>query len=243
MNPKVWSSFITDLDQQVFDAAGYGKTMGTGTRPALFIIDVHYNFVGDAPEPILESVKKYRTSCGERGWSSVEHIQRLLGAARSKNLPVVYTVSERRKDYLDSGVQRLKSYRHMEPTSVAGSKGSQVVAEVAPETQDILISKRKPSAFFGTPLMSYMNDLDVDTIILTGTTTSGCIRATAVDAFSYNFKTVIHEECCFDRFDSSHAINLFDLNTKYADVVPLKSVMEYVNGLPGREEGRWVAAP
>jgi nicotinamidase-related amidase len=239
MEKRVWDEFVTELDQQVFDAAGYGKQMGYGTRPALFIIDVHYNFVGDQPEPILESVKKYRTSCGEQGWVAVGHIKKLLDAVRSKNFPVVYTVSERRKDYFDSGVQRLKSYRHMEPTSVKGTKGTQVVAEVAPEEIDILISKRKPSAFFGTPLMSFMNDLDVDTIIITGTTTSGCIRATAVDAFAYNFKTIIPEECCFDRFWSSHAINLFDLNTKYADVVPLEEVLNYVNNLSERKDGKW----
>ena len=239
MGKKIWDDFVPELDKQVFEAAGYGKTMGYGSRPALFIIDVHYNFVGDAPQPILESVKKYRTSCGERGWTAVAQIKRLLEAARAKNFPVVYTVSERRKDYFDSGVQRHKSYRHMEPTSVAGSKGTQVVAEVAPKEIDILISKRKPSAFFGTPLMSYMNDLDVDTIILTGTTTSGCIRATALDSFSYNFKTIIPEECCFDRFHSSHAINLFDLNTKYADVVPIDEVLKYVADLPERKEGKW----
>jgi len=87
--------------------------------------------------------------------------------------------------------------------------------------------------------MSFMNDLDVDTIIITGTTTSGCIRATAVDAFAYNFKTIIPEECCFDRFLSSHAINLFDLNTKYADVVPIDEVLNYLNNLPARKEGKW----
>jgi nicotinamidase-related amidase len=239
MQKRIWDDFVTDLDRQVFEAAGYGKQMGFGTRPALFIIDVHYNFVGDQPEPILESVKKYRTSCGELGWEAVGYIKTLLTAVREKNFPVVYTVSERRKDYFDSGVQRLKSYRHMEPTSVAGTKGTQVVEEVAPVEKDILISKRKPSAFFGTPLMSYMNDLDVDTVILTGTTTSGCIRATAVDAFAYNFKTIIPEECCFDRFLSSHAINLFDLNTKYADILPSSDVLAYINDLPARENDKW----
>jgi nicotinamidase-related amidase len=236
MEKRVWDDFVTEEDKEVFEAAGYGKKMGFGSRPALFIIDVHYSFVGDKPEPILESVKKYRTSCGERGWVAVGHIRKLLEKVRMKGFPVVYTVSERRKDYFDSGVQRRKSFRHMEPTGVTGQKGTEVVKEVAPEEKDILISKRKPSAFFGTPLMSYMNDLDVDTIILTGCTTSGCIRATALDAFSYNFRTIVVEECCFDRFLSSHAVNLFDLNTKYADVLPVSEIVDYIDGLPLREE-------
>jgi nicotinamidase-related amidase len=236
MEKRVWDDFVTEEDKKVFETAGFGKKMGFGSRPALFIIDVQYSFVGDKPEPILESVKKYRTSCGDRGWVAVNHIRKLLEKIRTKGFPVVYTVSERRKDFFDSGVQRRKSFRHTEPTSVIGQKGTKVVQEVAPEGKDILLSKRKPSAFFGTPLMSYMNDLDVDTIILTGCTTSGCIRATALDAFSYNFRTIVVEECCFDRFLSSHAMNLFDLNTKYADVLPVSEVIDYIDGLPVREE-------
>ena len=90
--------------------------------------------------------------------------------------------------------------------------------------QDLRIAKRKPSCFFGTIFMSHLNFLDIDTLIMTGCTTSGCLRATAVDAYSFNFKVVIPEECAFDRFEASHAINLFDLNCKYADVVPVAEV-------------------
>ena len=82
--------------------------------------------------------------------------------------------------------------------------------------------------------MSHLNFLDIDTLIMTGCTTSGCLRATAVDAYSFNFKVVIPEECAFDRFESSHAINLFDLNCKYADVVPVAEVAQYMGGLPVR---------
>jgi len=235
MSQRVWDDFVTEEDKKVFEAAGYGKAMGFGFRPVLFVIDVQYSFVGDSLEPIVDSVKKYRTSCGERGWIAVHHIQQLLRKFRAEQLPVVYTVSERRKDYFDSGVQKRKSFRHMEPTGVMGHKGTQIVEELAPTDKDLVISKRKPSAFFGTPLMSYLNDLDVDTIILTGGTTSGCIRATCLDAFSYNFRTIVVEECCFDRFISSHAINLFDLNTKYADVVTLSEVIVYLDGLSARQ--------
>jgi len=83
--------------------------------------------------------------------------------------------------------------------------------------------------------MSHLNFFDVDTLILTGCTTSGCLRATAVDAYSYNFKVVVPEETAFDRFEASHAINLFDLNCKYADVIPTDEVAAYLRGLPVRE--------
>ena len=105
---------------------------------------------------------------------------------------------------------------------------------LAPRPQDILIGKRKPSAFFGTLFMSHLNFLDVDTLIMTGCTSSGCLRATTVDAYSFNFKTIIPEETAFDRFEASHAINLFDINCKYADVIPTEEVATYLEGLPVR---------
>lgn len=235
MTERIWDRFLTERDKQVFERAGYGKRGGFGTRPALFIIDVQYNFCGDAPgESILDGVRTYRTHCGEGGWQAVPHIERLMHAARAKNIPIFYTQSERRPDLLDSGVQVGKNRRGAEKTVLEGTHATQTVAPLAPRPEDILIGKRKPSAFFGTLFMSHLNFLDIDTLILTGCTTSGCLRATAVDAYSYNFKVVIPEETAFDRFESSHAINLFDLNCKYADVIPTAEVETYLAGLAAR---------
>ena len=96
----------------------------------------------------------------------------------------------------------------------------------------MVIRKDKPSVFFGTPLMSYLHELQVDTLLVTGTTTSGCVRATVVDAFSYNFKVVVVEECVFDRGQASHQVNLFDMQAKYADVVSLEDALRYLDKLP-----------
>ena len=101
---------------------------------------------------------------------------------------------------------------------VIGHKGNEIVAEVAPVPADIFIEKRKPSAFFGTPLMSYLTNMRADSLILTGTTTSGCVRASAVDALSYDLRVTIPEEAVFDRGELSHKIALFDLHMKYVDV-------------------------
>lgn len=239
MTQRVWDKFLTDKDKKIFQLAGYGKRGGFGTRPALFVIDVQYNFCGDAPgETQEEGIKKYRTHCGEAGWKAVPHIERLLKLAREKNLPVFYTQSERRPDMADSGIQVGKNHRGKEKTSQEGTHATQTVAQLKPEPKDILIGKRKPSAFFGTLFMSELNFLDVDTLIITGCTTSGCLRATTVDAYSYNFKVVIPEETAFDRFEASHAINLFDLNCKYADVIPVDEVADYIEGLPLREHSK-----
>jgi len=237
---RIWDRFLTPRDRQVLAQSGYGKRGGFGTRPALFIIDVQYNFCGDRPEDILDGLKQYRTHCGREAWEAVRHIEPLLVMARDKNLPVFYTESARRADLQDSGVQVGKSHRGTERTVLEGTHATQTVAPLAPRDEDIRIGKRKPSCFFGTIFMSHLNYFDVDTLILTGCTTSGCLRATAVDAYSYNFKVVIPEECAFDRFEASHAINLFDLDCKYADVIPAAEVAAYLSALPVRTP---IAAP
>lgn len=235
MTKRVWDDFLTERDREVFALSGYGKRGGFGTRPALFVIDVQYNFCGDEPgQSIADGLKQYRTHCGEAGWKAVPHIERLLKLARERNLPVFYTQSERRADLADSGVQVGKNFRGTEKTIVEGTHATQTVAPLAPQPQDIMIGKRKPSAFFGTIFMSHLNHLDVDTLIMTGCTTSGCLRATTVDAYSYNFKVVIPEETAFDRFEASHAINLFDMNCKYADVIPTDEVATWLESLPVR---------
>ena len=99
------------------------------------------------------------------------------------------------------------------------SKGYEFVREVAPHEGDILLPKKHPSAFFGTPLASYLVDLQADTLVVTGCTTSGCVRSTVVDGFAYNFKVMLPHECVYDRGPTAHAVNLFDMGQKYADVV------------------------
>jgi maleamate amidohydrolase len=228
----IWDDLIPEDDKKVFEAAGWGRPAGFGSRPVLMIIDVNYNFVGDKPEPILESIKTWRFSCGERGWTAVGQIKRLLDVARLKRLPVIYTTNPRREDGFDLGVWNLKSYRAKDEVDVQGHKGNEIVSDLAPMPWDIFIEKKKPSAFFGTPLASYLVELKADTIIMTGTTTSGCVRASSVDAISYNFRVVIPHQCVFDRSDIVHKMNLFDLNQKYCDVVEVDDVLEYLHDLP-----------
>lgn len=195
------------------------------------MIDVNYAFCGDKPEPILQSVKRWRNSCGEAAWESVSAIQRLLAAARAKRLPVIYTTAiGSRPDGFDRGRWLDKNHRGSE--DVDSSKKNEIVAEIAPGPADIVITKGKPSAFFGTLLSSYLVDLGADSLITCGTTTSGCVRATVVDGFSHNYRMSVVEECTFDRGQASHAINLFDMHQKYADVISLAEVLRYIDGLP-----------
>jgi nicotinamidase-related amidase len=222
---------ISESDRQIFAAAGWGRRAGFGKRPAIMVIDVNYNFCGDKREPILESIKRWHFSCGERAWDAIDAIRKILAVARRKRLPVIYTTNPRRADGFDLGTWSLKGTRSDEQVDVLGHKGNDIVAEVAPLADDLLIEKRKPSAFFGTPLMSYLTNMGADSLILTGTTTSGCVRASAVDALSYDLRVTIPEEAVFDRGELSHKVALFDLHMKYVDVTELAEVLGYLETL------------
>lgn len=227
----VWDSFITDDDRAVYALSGFGGTRGFGAKPAVIVVDVNYDFVGHERQPILESAKTWHHSTGEAGWDGVEAIRTLLAAARDHSLPIFYSTSmEPRQDSLGRGMWR--NTRNGERSPVPGIEPSDIVAEIAPQERDVLLRKSKPSAFFGTGLLHYLLELGVDTVIVTGTTTSGCVRATVLDAFNHNFNIAVVEEGTFDRGEASHAINLFDMDSKYADVVSLDTTLEYLSALP-----------
>jgi maleamate amidohydrolase len=235
MSERIWDKYLTERDKQVFAASGYGAPGGFGERPALLVVDVNYGFVGDKPEPILESIKRWMNSCGEDGWKAVAVIKKLITAARRKGVPIIYTTGVRRDDGWDQGAWAFKNkrvtsdYMGLQPSRL---KSNVIVPDIAPGPQDIVIGKQKPSAFCGTPLLGYLVQLRCDSVLVTGTTTSGCVRATAVDAFSANFRVSVVEDGCADRSQISHAVNLLDLNAKYADVVASDEVVAYIGGLP-----------
>jgi nicotinamidase-related amidase len=220
----------------VFSTSGYGARGGFGKRPALLVIDVNYAFCDERPMPILESIKRWRNSCGEDAWVAMPYLKSLIDKAHAKGIPVIYTTGVRREDNWDNGSWSWKNGRSDEDI---GSKpatnvdGNEIVAEIAPSPQDIVVLKQKPSGFFGTNMASYLTLLGCDSVIVTGTTTSGCVRATVLDAFSLNYRIALAEEGCFDRSQASHAINLCDMNAKYADVVKTSEVLTFFDSLPG----------
>jgi maleamate amidohydrolase len=234
MSEPVWNKFLSERDKQVFAAAGYATRQGFGHRPAILVVDVNYAFCGDRPEPILDSIKRWRNSCGAEAWEGVKAIKRLLAAARARGLPVIYSTGTRRDDDWDRGSWNWKNSRAAERprAQASGQDGNTIVPDIAPQPQDIVIEKLKPSAFFGSPLLSFLVLLGADSLIVAGTTTSGCVRATVVDAFSNNYRVAIVEEGCFDRSQASHALSLCDMNAKYADVVRLEETLAYIEALP-----------
>lgn len=216
-----WDGIVPSDEQKTYEAAGFGRRAGFGSKPALLIIDVQNRSIGTSPQPIHEAIKEYPTSCGEVGWAAVEHIASILKDFRARGWPVIYPFVSPKESF-DKGriSDRVPSVMGIQ------RRGYDFVEKVAPVEGDILLPKKHPSAFFGTPLASYLIEAGVDTLVVTGVTTSGCIRATVIDAFSYNFRAVVPHEAVYDRSQISHAVNLFDMASKYADVVSVAELRE-----------------
>lgn len=227
---KPWDGIVSEEEQRAYAAAGFGRPSGIGRRPALLVIDVQYRTVGTTPKPFWESIREFPTSCGEAGWAAVRNIVPLLAAFRANGWPVLYPYVAPKNRATDGGrlAQKVPSIMDIP------DKGYEFVAEIAPREGDVLIPKKHPSAFFATPLASHLIDLGVDTLVVTGCTTSGCVRCSVVDAFSYNFRVVVPWDCVYDRSPTSHAVNLFDMASKYADVAPSAEIIEKLNATARR---------
>ena len=223
---KPWDGVIPDEEQRAYRAAGFGRPSGLGSRPALLVIDVQYRTVGTQPRPFWEAIEEFPTSCGEVGWRAVANIRTILGVFRERGWPVLYPHVAPKQSF-DGG--RLAD--KVPAIMTVGGRGYDFVEEVAPAADDILLPKRHPSAFFGTPLASYLVNLRADTLVVTGCTTSGCVRGSVVDAFSYNFRVCVPSDAVYDRSQVSHAVNLFDMAEKYADVMTTADCLSALAGI------------
>lgn len=231
-----WDQLLTERDRAVFGEAGYGQKIGFGIRPALLVIDVNYAFVG-LRAPILESIASWPQSTGEEAWEVVDRLTSLLELARHKRVPVIYTTNMSGPVGRAARSRRRLPKRREELAPELVEQGRQIVAEIAPRVEDLVIEKPHASAFAETPLLSVLNGLSIDTVVLTGGTLSGCVRATAVDAAAANFNVAVVEDGTFDRGQASRLLSLFDLNAKYADVVPLSEVFAYLTSLDSEKDG------
>ena len=235
MPARVWDSFLTEQDQAHL-AMSLHRDIGFGERPALLLIDLYRWVFGDKPEPLLEAVKTWPGSCGLAGWQALPPIQTLLQVAREAGIPIVHTTG-----LDDAGVASWTARRGASPPvemSPAAHDRLQrrwdIIDEVAPLPGEAVLRKSSPSAFWGTPLVGHLNYLGVDTLITCGESTSGCVRASVVDGCTYRYRMIVVEEGVFDRHEAAHAINLFDMNQKYADVVSLAEVLEYLTAWRAR---------
>ncbi|WP_144637642.1 isochorismatase family protein [Bordetella genomosp. 13] len=232
----LWESYLSEQDLAVLKRGGFGRRMGFGARAAVVVIDAQKYMVG---EPGRDA--DWPSSCGDVGRESAAAIARVVRAAQQAGVPCFFTRFELERDGSDiGGYRRKRGLLESEHWCLAGTVGAELLDSLAPAAGDVVFVKKKPSGFHGTPLLGYLVDRSVDTVIVMGGATSNCIRATVFDSASYNFRTIVPQECVFDRIPISHAISLFDMNRQFADVVPMQQVLDYLE-LPESQRQDWGA--
>jgi nicotinamidase-related amidase len=221
---QIWGELLTDEDREVLTTAGYGNGIGCGERPALLVVDVTYGFCGARGLERQEAAEGYPGACGPAAWEAVAVTSELQAAARSAGVPVVFTRPVER----DGGTVGARWSEKNLRMATSPADHRVIVTEVAPEPDELVLEKDGPSAFFGTSLVGWLSQLEIDTVIVCGGTTSGCVRATVVDAFSHGLRVLVPWDATFDRIDASHRIGLFDMNLKYADVLTSGEIINVV---------------
>jgi len=202
-------------DEEFFRQRGFGIRIGFGERPALIIIDMLKGFT-DPAMPLGANLD-----------AQIEAQKPLLKIAHERNIPCIFsTVMYEEADIKDAGIWALKQKGAR--TLTAGSEAVKVDERLGMQKNDVLLVKKYASCFFGTDLVPRLNSRRVDTLIITGCTTSGCVRATAVDAVQNGFRPMVVREAVGDRSVAAHEQSLFDLNAKYADVVSLDETVQYL---------------
>jgi maleamate amidohydrolase len=243
MAERVWDRFLTEQDKAHLEGRAR-RPVGFGERPALLLIDLYRWVFGDREQPLVEAIRTWPGSCGPAAWQALPYIQELLGAARDAGIPVIHLTG---LEDANSGVVGWNEATHRtngEPTferaldpaaSERRRRRFDIVDQVAPMEGEAVLRKAAPSAFWGTPLAAHLNYLGVDTILTCGESTSGCVRASVVEGCTYRYRMIVVEECVFDRHQATHAINLFDMHQKYADVVALTDALHYLREWKARQ--------
>ncbi len=194
---------MNELD--IYKSQGFGAQSGFGTRPALLIVD----FVNGFTDPAQFG--------GGNIDEAIKHTKALLTKAREAHIPIAFTRVVYADDGSDAGIFCLKAPGLKALTETASA--SQIVEELTPDPGEYIVRKTEPSAFFGTNLAPWLVHRQVDTVLVTGCTTSGCVRASVIDAMSHNFHVIVASDCVGDRALGPHNANLFDMEQKYADLM------------------------
>ena len=223
-----WKDVISPEVLDVY--ACYKRKTFVGPNAALLAIDLYEVVYRGGAQPPHKLAKTHPNSCGEYAHAAIEPTQRLFAAARAACLPVFYSTGDTRTESRPNFVTATKRVRPaVDPADYV------IRPEFKPQQGDVVITKQRASVFYGTPLMAHLTQLGIQTLIVCGESTSGCVRATAVDAYSNGFHVVLVEECCFDRSELSHKVNLFDMHHKYTDVMHLNEVVAHLDGMKVRK--------
>ena len=223
-----WADFLPPEELETYRKAAFGNPIGIGERPALLNVDTTNNFV----DP------KYKL-CGAEDPALLAALADLTATFRALSLPIYYSRRDDRAHPTRRGIWNLKLGSAGEFQYTDDPEADAWPEAYAPTERDIVIEKNKPSPFFETPLESFLRYDSVDTVVVCGVSTSGCVRGAVTDAFSHNFRVIVVAEACGDRSATAHRANLFDMDMKYADVESLADVTAELN----RRFGAVASAP
>lgn len=199
------------------------RKISVGPSPILLAVDLYEWVYRGGALPVTELAHTFPTSCGEYAWAAIKPTVALFEAARRAKIPIFYTTDDGREASRPTDfwtVRKTPAERNPEDFEIR--------PEWKPQLGDVVIRKQRASAFSGTPLVAHLNALGARTVIMCGESTSGCVRASAVEAQENGYHVVLVEECCFDRNIVSHKVGLFDLHHKYADVMHLDEVLAHL---------------
>ena len=221
-----WRGTVSDEILEIYEA--YHRPTFVGEKPAILAIDLYERVYRGGARPIREIHREFPGTCGENAWNAIEPTMKLFAVARKAGVPVIYTTGSADKKVV--ATKRDRGYA--EPANVL-----EIKAELAPMPDDLVIMKNRASGFYGTPLVAHLRQMGVKSVIVCGESTSGCVRASAVDAYSYGFHVVVAEEATFDRSMISHKVSLFDLHHKYADVMHVDEIVARLESLGQAQNG------
>ena len=213
-----WKDVVSAEALDIYRA--YEREIFVGERPALLAIDLYNLAYEGGARPVLELVKDHPSTCGEFAWAAIEPTKRLFAAARAAKLPIFYSTADS-----SASARVMATERRVNRTD---ERSWEIWEDFAPQKGDIVVQKQRASVFYGTPLIAHLNKLGVRSLIVCGESTSGCVRASVVDAYSNGYHTVVVEECTYDRHLLSHKVNLFDMHHKYADVMHVEDVVAHL---------------
>jgi maleamate amidohydrolase len=224
-----WGSYLSSTEREVIQRGRYGTDQPLGQRVCLLLVDIQRSVVG-LDRPILDQIAPYPSGVGESAWRAVRRLAPVVEQARRRGILIVYTRLVTQE--WSQGQIGLYGRRIDRQPIGRDDPGAQIVPTLSPQGGDIVLEKNFASAFLGTPLASLLVQSRIDTILLAGGSTSGCVRATAVDAASLGYRVAVIEEGTFDRIAISHAASLLDIWMKYGAVLPIDEVEEYLNSRP-----------
>ena len=213
---KNWMKAMPAEELRTYRRAGFLAGMEPGEQTALVVVDVTYDFIGSEGLTLEQAIEEFPTACGPVGWETLPRIARLIDMFRESRRPIIFTRGD--PDAVSFAGKATKGI--LRPRS-RDPRYNTFPPLVSPCEGEWVLNKTKASCFFQTPLTAYLIKRGIDTLVICGVSTSGCVRASVVDAFSHGFSTFVIDDCCFDRSHFAHCANLFDIHAKYASVLSL----------------------